>query len=169
MKSNILIFFSLLFFVSLFFGCVTQNACLRKFPPASSDSITILKHDTILRYLHDTIITPGQTITDTFLIPSTPSTLIVHNAVKRDHLSANISVSNGKVIVTCHEDELKRVNDSLVHVITIKTTDNRQKVVTVTTFVVHWYDMMARWISGILLLLIAGMLLGKFLKSKFPI
>ena len=136
---SLIIYFGLLF---LFFqSCITQQKCNERFPPQLSDTIRTTECDTILKNVHDTTYIDGEVIFSQR-----------HDTIWRTQLRTMV------------------LRDTIIQQKTVRVVDDRTKTSPpITTFVVHWYDEMCRWIAGILLLFIAGIIVGKLLKSKFPL
>lgn len=85
-------------------SCITQKKCNERYPPEiyQSDSILIVKHDTII---YDTITIPGDSVSihDTIPCPE----LEYHREITKNHISAHVDISKGKISVECHEDEIR--------------------------------------------------------------
>ena len=122
-------------------SCVTQNACNRKFPPTSKDSIYTIVQDS-LHFVHDTTIT-----------------YLRHDSIIHHHDTLTIYKA-GKII---------HVTDTIIKIKTIRTVDDRTKtsppIITNKTPV---FATFCEWGFLILLILIILAFVWEWIVKKIP-
>jgi len=146
-------------------GCVTQQKCAERFPPKTHDSIVY--KDSIV-FKRDTIFIPAYEFTfDTSGV--IPENITFHHTEKKKNLTASVSISKGKLTVTCKEDSLRAIIETQDRLITSYKGSTEVKIV--KEFEKHWYDKPLLYGFNILLIIVFILLLYSrltmFAKSLF--
>jgi uncharacterized protein YcfL len=143
-------------------GCLVFSGCKVAAPAATvterTDSTSVKKDSTwtSVVVVHDTIVTPGETIIIEKRIECDPVTnkpKEFTDKVKGKNSTIDVSLKNGLLQVKAKYDSLLHVIDlkeQHIHTLTeVNTRLSKQKeeVKIVTAYKVHWYDIWARWIA----------------------
>ena len=159
-------FFLLILIVIGLSSCITQKRCQEKYPAQVITKDTTIIRDSIIT-ITDTVRQEGQLIfiTDTIPCPQ----LEYHKSVTKNNLTAKIDISKGKLNVDCKTDSLIKIIETQSHLIKTITTHNEVKINTVKEFVVHWYDIVFRFLSAVLFLILLSLIffIKIFPKNKF--
>lgn len=134
------------------FSCATEKRCTEKFPSTSTVKDSIITKVEV-KYKDTTLYLPGEEIKITEYIPCPD----FQKEVKKGHLTASVKIKKGILTIDCAEDSLMTVNASLKQTL-IEVNNNHIKESQkppVKEYIVHWYDIMCRWISIIFLLCLA--------------
>lgn len=134
-------------------GCVTKNACDRKFPPQITN--TTITKDSIV-FVRDSIwLEPEQIVLhDSIPCPD------YHKEITQGTHHATVIINKGKLTVICKEDSLLEVIEYQKHI--MNTISSQVKVLpAVVQWTTHWYDVACRWVAGILTLFFIGFIASK--------
>ena len=146
--------FAMLISLLLLAGCTTPERCARRYPPE------IIRHDSIVYKeriitIFDTVHIKGDTVrsADTVYIDRLTG-LINSNRITQatEFAQAWAHVTNSRLFL-----ELVQKDTAIARMLqeNIKEVEvYRDRVEVVKTYSVHWYDIAARWMAGLFLLLV---------------
>lgn len=139
-------------------SCLTQRRCLERFPPSVfSDDSTHVKDSIITQTFTVTIPGEQSIIHDTIPCPE----LEYHSEKKKNHITARVTISKGKLDVECIADSLKRIIEAQTHQIEIYRTE-KERVVEQPPCdhrATKWDKFATWWFAGsVLVIIIAGYL-----------
>lgn len=149
-------------------GCVTQKRCLKRFPPATDTTTTIVIRDSVV--YRDTIIyvaIPGRVIVDSVIIPCPPPlpTYIPDTAkVETDYATAKAWWSYPVIKVELNQKPLNlsfKLDSALRDAYHWKSEYERVTQVIKEKYVPKWITFFAIT-GGVLIALIIGITLVKF-------
>lgn len=141
-------------------GCVTQQACSRKFPPQIITKDSIVIKDTVIT-VRDTFRVPSQTITIHDSIPCPQ--LSYHRTTESKGLSQTVDIHKGVITATCHEDSLMKVIENLKTIKIKSSYDTRTTIQ--KEYIEHWYNPWSLYIS---IAFVASLIVWIYLKISKP-
>lgn len=136
------------------FSCTTPEKCARKYPPQLITKDSIVYKERIVT-IYDTIFIVGDTITATDTVYVDKFTgLINSNPVftETEFAIASAQVINSKIFLDLIQKDTAIARLLKTNIKEVEVYRDRTEIKEV--FTTHWYDMAARWVVGILVLLI---------------
>jgi len=159
-KSILWTFFALI----VLSGCVTQQKCHEKFPPASAVKDSVHVRDSVaITYVP--YIIPKDSIIFHDSVPCGDFYLDVEK--KHNNITASLHIEAGKVTFKCLEDSLRAMLEQRDRTIASYESQKHDTVTDNAANNSKWYDPYCRWIT---LFIIVGIVvwLGWKIKSFMP-
>ncbi len=146
--------------------------CSRKIAPSTATEV----HDSVrteIVYRDVPVQVPGETVTvrDTIIRCDKATNKPIPMEIKQRKGAAFVDLkikADGSISGTGGCDSLAAVIKAKDQLITKLRTEKTIITNTVIQYERHWYDIAARWIAGIFILIVAGIVLVKFNKIKLP-
>ena len=161
LKNTFLLFLALLFLGS----CITEKKCWKRYPPkvVVKDSIVYKTKEIII---HDTLVIYGDTVisTDTVYLDKLTG-LITSNKIssETEYAKAWAQVINSKLFLELIQKDtaIERLIKQSIQYKEVYST----KTVEIKVWEVHWYDKVARVVTGIFILAVLVLIVIRIIKA----